>query len=95
MDVHVDQTRHQRLARQVDVRDLCRPAHRAGVCNRRDPSVLTHEDRWMFDIAATADIEHALGGDDGVLGQNRRGKRGCGKYGGKQAGNRRGAHGIS
>ena len=67
MDVHVDQSRQQRLAGQVDAPDVGGEADGAGIGDLGDPPVLVDEDGRMIDIAPGGDIEIAFSRDDGRL----------------------------
>lgn len=67
MDVHVDQPGEQCLARQVDMRDVRAPAHRARIGDRRNALVLG-EDRGEFGGSAGGDVDHPCSGDHRAVG---------------------------
>ena len=82
MDVHVDQARQQRAAREVDMLDVRAPAHRARVADAGDPPVVADEDRRMIDIAPGRHVEHAVGGHH--RGGRRGNRKGHSRDGGEQ-----------
>ncbi len=71
VDVHVDQPRDQGPATQVDVADIGAPFDRAGVGDAGDPPVVADENGGVLDIAASRDIEVAVGSDDAFFGRRR------------------------
>ena len=67
MDVHVDQTGQDRLAGQINVFDVAPPLHGARIGDAGDAAVGTDEYRRVADDFAGENVDHLVGGDDGVL----------------------------
>ena len=67
MDVHVDQARKDRFARQVDMLDVTAPLHCTRIGDTGNAAILANKHGRKFDGFAGQNVNHFVSRDYGVL----------------------------